>query len=207
MRLPGRPGEGRGHADEVGAGLGQRAIERRKAQVVADGEAEPPPGQIGEDRRRARPEARRLAIAFAARQVDVEHVDLVVAGGDAALGVEEIGAVGAACRLDLDGERADQQPDAELGGQRGEGRDGGMAGLRQDLFQQQRPPRLDHRGVLWRQHELGAQRVRGADPLGGDRHIGRQLRPGGELDAGRGEGPAHGEPASSGVSLPAASSA
>ena len=60
MRLAGLLGEGRGDREERSAGLGQRAIERREAQIVADGQAEPAPRQVGDDRELARPIAVRL---------------------------------------------------------------------------------------------------------------------------------------------------
>ena len=66
------------------AGFGQRAVERREAQVVADREAEPAPRQVGTHRELARPVAARLAIALAVGEIDVEHVDLVVARDDLA---------------------------------------------------------------------------------------------------------------------------
>ena len=47
VRFAGLPGEGGRDRQEGGAGFRQRAIERRKAQVVADGQAEPAPRQVG----------------------------------------------------------------------------------------------------------------------------------------------------------------
>src|SRR3954454_281932 len=70
--------------DKGGPGLREGAIERRKAQVVADGEAQPAPWQVDRHSALARPEAVRLAIALAAGEVDVEHVDLVIARNDLA---------------------------------------------------------------------------------------------------------------------------
>src|SRR5207237_7765654 len=84
VRLAGLPGEGRRDSKECGAGFGKCAIERRKAQVVADGKPKPPPRQIGQYREVARTIAARLAIALAALEVDIEHVDLVVTRDDLA---------------------------------------------------------------------------------------------------------------------------
>src|SRR3954447_18748144 len=79
MRLAGLLGEGRRDREKRRAGVRQRAVERRKAQVIADREAEPAPRQIGDDAALARPEITRLAVALATAKVDIEHVNLVVA--------------------------------------------------------------------------------------------------------------------------------
>ena len=100
-------GEGRRDRQERGAGLGQRAVERGEAQVVADGQAEPAPRQVGDHGELAGAVAARFAIALAAGEIDVEHVDLVVARDDLALRVDQEGAVGRLVGRDLDRERAD----------------------------------------------------------------------------------------------------
>ena len=66
MRLAGLARERRRDRQERRAGFGERAVERRKAQVVADGQPEPAPRQVGDHREIARPVAARLAIALAA---------------------------------------------------------------------------------------------------------------------------------------------
>src|SRR5437868_4177438 len=78
VRFAGLPREGGWHGDEEASGFRQRAVERGKAQVVANGEPEPPPWQVGHDGVLARAEIARLAVALAAREVDVEHMDLVI---------------------------------------------------------------------------------------------------------------------------------
>src|SRR6201987_3930437 len=65
VRLAGLPGEGRRYGEERGSGLGERAIERRKSQIVTDGEPQPAPRQIGEHRAIAGAERAPLAIALA----------------------------------------------------------------------------------------------------------------------------------------------
>jgi hypothetical protein len=45
----------------------------------------------------------RLAVALAAREIDVEHVDLVVARDDLAARIDQEGAVGGLVGRDLDG--------------------------------------------------------------------------------------------------------
>ena len=62
-------------------------VKRGEAKVVADAQAEPSPGQVGKHRFVARVEIARLAVAFAAGKIDVEHMQLVVARGDLAWGV------------------------------------------------------------------------------------------------------------------------
>ncbi len=89
MRFAGLAGECRRDGEERSAGFGQRPIERREAQIVADGEAEPAPGQVGDDRQFARPVIVGFAIALAAGEIDVEHVDLVVARDHVALAVDQ----------------------------------------------------------------------------------------------------------------------
>src|SRR6185312_14336378 len=71
MCFTGLFGEGGRNREEACAGLRQRAVERGKAQVIADGEAEPSPRQVGEDTELARLVIARLAVAFAAREIDV----------------------------------------------------------------------------------------------------------------------------------------
>src|SRR6516162_5254543 len=69
VRLPGLPGEGRRYGEEGCPGLSERAVERRKAQIVTDRQAETPPRQVRGDCDLAGPEGTRLAIAFAVREV------------------------------------------------------------------------------------------------------------------------------------------
>ncbi len=55
-----------GMASMMAPGFGQRAVERRKAQVVADRQAEPAPRQVGGHRDLAGAVVARFAIALAA---------------------------------------------------------------------------------------------------------------------------------------------
>ena len=66
--------------------FGQCAIELGEAQVIANGDAEFAPGQIGDDGGIAGPIVLAFTIVFAAGQGDVEHMDFVVAGDEAPLG-------------------------------------------------------------------------------------------------------------------------
>ena len=88
-----RDGEGRGNGEDLGAGLGEVAVEVREAQVVADRHPEAEAGRVGEDGAVARAIGGGLAVALGAADVDVEHVDLVVAGADRAVGADEERAV------------------------------------------------------------------------------------------------------------------
>ena len=156
VRLAGLLGEGRRAREEGRAGLGQRPVQRREAQVVADRQAEPAPGQVGDHGLLARPVAARLAVALAAGEIDVEHVDLVVAGDDLALRIDQERAVGGALRRNLDGERADVKMDAELARQRAERGEACVALLRRGRGQHDVAPVGDDVGHLRRLHIVGA---------------------------------------------------
>ena len=79
VRCTGVSREGGGHGEERRTAFGERAIQRRKAHVVTDRQTNPAPGQVGDDGGFARLIVGGFAIALAAGQVDVEHMDLVVA--------------------------------------------------------------------------------------------------------------------------------
>src|SRR5262245_20366581 len=107
-------GEGGRDGDKLGAGSSEHAIERGEAEVVANTKAESAEGEIGKHRLGARAEILRLAIALAAGKVDIEHMQLVVARGDAALGIDQIRTIGDPCLVELDGDRADMQPNSKV---------------------------------------------------------------------------------------------
>ena len=94
VRLAGLAGEGGGRSQRRGARMRLRAIEVREADVVADRDAELQPRQIDDDRAIARMIDGGFAPALAVRQIDVEEMDLVVAGEDLAVAAEEKRAVG-----------------------------------------------------------------------------------------------------------------
>ena len=132
VRLAGLLGEGRRDRQERRAGLGERAVERRKAQVVADGHAEPAPWQIGDHRKIAGTIVARLAIALAVGEVDVEHVDLVVARDDLAPAIDQEGTVRGLVGRNFHRKRADMHIDAERAGELAEGRKARVVLLRHD---------------------------------------------------------------------------
>src|SRR5215467_9820881 len=89
MRLAGLLGERGRNGDEGAVRFGERPIERGEAQVIADRQAEPTPRQIGGDRALSWSEAVRLAVALAAGEIDVEHMDLVIARHDLARRIDQ----------------------------------------------------------------------------------------------------------------------
>ena len=70
-RLPGETGRA---GEDVGARLGQGAVEGGKADVVADRQAEPGERRLRDDGAPASLVGGRFAPALAARQIDVERV-------------------------------------------------------------------------------------------------------------------------------------
>ncbi len=188
MRLAGGLGEGGRGGEQEGALLRQRAVELREAHVVADGEADPAPGRVGQHGLVTAGDGVGLAVFLARRQVDVEQMDLAVARGDPALGIDEEFAVGGLGVADLDGERADQQPDAELFGQRAEGGERGIVRLVIAARQLRAAIGRHQRGVLRRGDELRAFAVRLTNEFGGDADVLRDVVGRAQLDAGGFEG-------------------
>ena len=98
VRLAGRVGEGRRHAQQVAGRLHQRAVQLGKAQVVADAQAD------AQRRRPAAPPAAlpasstRAFVVLLAAVVEGEQVHLVVARGQRAVGREDQRAVAHARR-------------------------------------------------------------------------------------------------------------
>ena len=188
MRLAGLSGEGRRNRQERAAGLGERAVERREAQVVADGQAEPAPRQVGGDGDLARPVVARLAIALAVGEIDVEHVDLVVARDDLALAVDQERAVGRLVGRQLDRERADVQEDAELARKLAEGGEARVALFRHDRGEQPLALDLQDVGHLRRLHVVGAAVLGLLDQLHRGVEIGVRRQPRAHLHQAGGEG-------------------
>ena len=85
VRAAGRHGERGGNGDHVRVSFGDAREQQRETQVVADGEAELTDRRAVDQRHAlARRVDGEFAPALAGRQVDVEQVDLVVAGADLA---------------------------------------------------------------------------------------------------------------------------
>ena len=188
VRLSRRHGEGRGHGDEEGALLGQRAIKLREAHIVADGETDGAERRVGNHGLIAAGHGIGFAVSFAASQFDIEQVDLAVAGGNRPFGRNQEAAIGGLGVADLDGDAADQQPDIQLPRQRGEHRQCRIVGLVMTRRQLGAGIGRHQRGVLGRGDEDG--------PLGGcvaHQHDGlgnilRYVVAGAQLNAGRPEG-------------------
>src|ERR1700734_2790241 len=109
VRLAGLLGKGRRDSKKRSTRLRQRPVERGKAQVVADGQAQFAPRQVGGDGNLAGAVVPRLAVAFAVGQIDVEHVNLVVTRDDVAVAIDEERTVGRLVGRKLDRERADMK--------------------------------------------------------------------------------------------------
>ena len=121
MGLAGDLGEGRRRGDHAGAGLGQGAVERREANVIADGHAQRPPWGGRQHRLGAGFIGVRFPIGGAIADLHVEHVDLGIARDNSAVRSDQKAAVGEFIAVEFDGNRADQQPARQLVGQGAEG--------------------------------------------------------------------------------------
>src|SRR4051812_35303709 len=172
MRLPGLPSEGRRNRDERCAGIRQCPVQHRKSQVVADRQAEPAPRQVGDDGALARLIAARLAVALAAGEIDVEHMDLVVARDDLALWIDYERAVGGTLRRDLDRQRTDVEMDMKHTRQLAECRNARITFLRRRCGQHQVALVGDDIGHLRRLHVVGTGGLRLADQLRGGIEVG-----------------------------------
>ena len=149
-------GEGGRHGEERRAAFGQRAIQRRKAHVVADGQPDPAPGQVGDHGGFARLVIGGFAIALAAGQIDVEHVDLVVARDHAAIGPDQERAVDRPFRRGAQRQRADMQMDFQLGGERAIGLQRKIVLFRGEMLEQRLAVQLHHVAHLGGEHIVGA---------------------------------------------------
>src|SRR5215475_11114473 len=89
VRLARLFGKRRWNSQHRGAGFGQGSIEGRETQIVTDRQSQPAPRQIRQHRQFTRPVIVRFAIAFTAREVDIEHVNLVVARDDLTFRVDQ----------------------------------------------------------------------------------------------------------------------
>ena len=126
-----------------------------------------PHGRSASDGEVASAVVAQLAIALAAREIDVEHMDLVVAGDDLAVGRDQEGAVRRLVGRDLDGERADMKIDAEGAGKIAKGGKRGVFLLGQEVGEQRLPIDLHDVGHLRSLHIGGAALFGLLDQLGG----------------------------------------
>src|SRR6516162_2187748 len=93
MGVAGRHGKDRGNRQKIGTGLRQRTIKVRKTYIIANAHAEPAPRDLDDDGAVARPVGVAFPIAFTAWQIDIEHVDLIVARDDPAGRIDKKGPV------------------------------------------------------------------------------------------------------------------
>ena len=94
--------------------FGERAIQRRKAHVVADRQPDAAPWQVRDHGGLARLIVGGFAIALAAGQIDVEHVDLVVAREHIAVGPDQERAVDRLLRRKAQRQRTDMEMDFQF---------------------------------------------------------------------------------------------
>src|SRR6516165_3441591 len=184
VRLPGLPGEGRRYGKEGRPGLRERAVERRKAQVVTDRQAETPPRQVRGDCDFAGPEGTRLPIALAVREIDIEHVNLGVARDDLAVAIDEEGPVTGTVRRNLDGQGADMDIDAELARKFAKASERGVFLLGHNGVEQALAPDIHHVGHFRRLRVIRA----GTRSLLDERRGGVEISGRGNARAHRNEG-------------------
>src|SRR5512132_3069664 len=113
MRFAGLLGECRGNRQHRSARFRQGTIEGGKTQVVTYRKAKSAPRQVRKHRLFAGAVVARLAIAFAVRKIDVEHVNLVITRRNIALWIEKERAIGRALGRKSDRQRADRNVDAK----------------------------------------------------------------------------------------------
>src|SRR6516162_742133 len=173
MGAAGWHGEYRRDRQKIGAGLRQSAVEVWKAHIVTNGHAEASPRCIGHNSPIAGPVGVAFAIALAAREVDIEHVDLVVTPDDRTAWIEEKRAVGES-RLTrsctglaarVDHQRADQKPRPGLLRDGAHAGEEGIVGLAARLFAAALAA-LDKVRRLGRHDQISAAVARPADQVG-----------------------------------------
>ena len=212
MRFAGLAGEGGRHREERRAAFGERAIQRRKTHVVADRQADAAPGQVGDHSGFARLVIGGFAIALATGQIDVEHVDLVVACDHAAIGPDQERAVDRPLRRGAQRQRADMEMDFQFRRQRAIGLQRKIVLFGGEMLEQRLAVELHHVAHLGGEHIIGALRGGLADQFGSLLEARLRQQPGAHLHhrGGEGEVSAHElafSPASMESSLPSRSSA
>ena len=182
MSLPGGTGEGAGHRQHTRPRLGEQAVEIGEAQVVADREPDDSRCGGGDHGTVAGFVVRRLLPALSAADLDIEHVDLVVARLQLTLRTEEAGAVDRAAVRSEQGERAAQQIDAVGCSQIGEPNHCRVLVLRTQDREERLPVFLNQVRRFRRSHELRAVRGRFADQRLGIVEIALRVGAGPHLD-------------------------
>ena len=212
MRLTGLSREGGRHGEKRCAAFGKRAIQRRKTHVVADRQADAAPGQVGDHGGFARLIIGGFAVALAARQIDVEHVDLVVACDHRAVRSDQERAVDRPLGRRAQRQRADMEMDFQFRRQRPIGFERKVVLFTGEMFEQRLAVDLHHVAHLGGEHIVGALGGGFANQFCSLREARFRQQPGAHLHHGGGEGEVSAHelafsPASSESSLPARSSA
>lgn len=114
MRFTGHLGKGRGHRQRGRARLCQRPIKRRETHIVADGKPKAAVRSLREYSIGARRHRRRFLIDLPLPEVDIEHMDLVIARCYSARRVQQIGAVVNTAIVGLYTQRPQQNQDSQL---------------------------------------------------------------------------------------------
>ena len=165
----------------------QCAIERGEAKVVANAHADPAPWGLGHDGPAAGLEHLRFAVALAAGQVRVEHVNLVVVRGDGSLGRDQDRAAGHGLAVEPNGKGAGQQPCPGLYREVAECAQRGMCFLGLGAGANLARVVDHHRDVLGGEDELGATFARRADRRRRGIYVAPHVIARVELDAGERE--------------------
>ena len=180
--LAGFPGKRAGHYQEARTALHQRAVELRKADVVADRESNAAEGRLGHDYVSAWSHRGGFgeSVATGAAQIDVEQMDLPVHRSEPAVGCHhDTGVVHPGVAFDRLRKGAAHQPDAVLTGPLAQeahdlAAEGLGAGNGQSLAAQVGEvlgQRHQLRTLLGgRSHQLGGARKVARHPVGG-RHL------------------------------------
>src|SRR5690625_1800706 len=203
MRAPGRHGEGGGHGQHPCPFLGQRTVERWKAEIIADRQAKREILHTRQYGLPARPESLGFAITLLAAKIDIEHVDLVIARHDRTFRVDqELPVEETLIRpvIRFQRERSDREPDPKLSRQFAKPRKRRIPGLGMEHAFLMRPATGDDVRILRRQHKARATCGCLADEAFGDRQVRRRIIGDVQLDK------THPHHASNSSSLPVRSS-
>src|SRR5262245_29266614 len=211
MRFAGLLGECRGNCQHRSASFGQGTIERGKPQVVTYRKAKSAPQQVRKHSLSPGAVVARLAIAFAVRKIDVEHMNLVITRRNIALRIDKERPIGRPLGRKTNRQRADMNVDAKLARQFTQPCERGIRLFGDDCAEEMFAfGRQDVRHFR-SEHVLGSGRLCLADETHGVVDVGGRLEARPHLNHCGLEGAsAHGDaspPASMGSTLPARSSA
>ena len=182
MRLASRLREGGRDRDDRSASAGKRPKELGKTNIVANRQSEPRPRKIGNHRLGSRMVEFRFPIALAIAEIDIIHVDLVVARENDAIGRDQEGAIGDAVVAELDRHRTDMEMDGEFGGQPPKCASDGSASSGDIDASSALAVTVEDSRHLRRQHIARAVCRRRTDKVLRGRYVGGNVEPGSHLD-------------------------